>query len=268
MRNIIVILFALISISKIASSLENDCPAILQSSGGTTEFGIRVGHAIHSLSVRNLKQFKPDVTEKNQVPTVNLNLTSDIPILSYAPDRTTPDSHMFLLDGSIILDEILSHMDDKSYNLKNYNPLEQIVHTFHMEEIWAAALIDYRNFEINPPSDDVCQCALDIENNGILMKLRQTALIIREPNLMLGYGQYRAKQQCLKNPSSPGCPFFKSIGNSLPPLDSAKAWKRWKMDSGAMNGKDTALFLYCALNTNINIEKYYQNFEWNKKYHY
>uniref|UniRef100_A0AC35EWB0 Uncharacterized protein n=1 Tax=Panagrolaimus sp. PS1159 TaxID=55785 RepID=A0AC35EWB0_9BILA len=119
--------------------------------------------------------------------------------------------------------------------------LEQIVHTFHMEEIWAAALIDYRNFEVNPPSDEVCQCALDIEKNGISMKLRQTALVIREPNLMLGYGQDRAKQQCLKNPLSPGCPFFKSIGNSLPPLDSAKAWKRWKMDSGAMNGKDTAL---------------------------
>uniref|UniRef100_A0A914YEJ6 Uncharacterized protein n=1 Tax=Panagrolaimus superbus TaxID=310955 RepID=A0A914YEJ6_9BILA len=111
---------------------------------------------------------------------------------------------MFLLDGSIILDEILSHMDDKSYNLKNYNPLEQIVHTFHMEEMWASALIDYRNFEVDPPADKVCQCVMDIENNGILLKLRQTALIIREPNLMLGYGQERAERRCSENASSPG----------------------------------------------------------------
>ena len=95
-------------------------------------------------------------------------------------------------------------MDDKNYNLKNYNPLEQIVHTFHMEEIWASALKDYRNFEANPPSDKVCHCAMDIENNGIMIKLRQTALIIREPNLMLGYGQEEANRRCLEDETLPG----------------------------------------------------------------
>ena len=82
------------------------CRDILTAAGATADFGARVGHAIHSMSLRNLKKFEPSVTEDNRIPTINLNLTSDTPILLYAPDRSGPHSKMFHTEGMKILDEV------------------------------------------------------------------------------------------------------------------------------------------------------------------
>ena len=88
------------------SSFDDKCLGLLQSAGATSEFGNRVGYAIHSLSIRSLKKFKSDVTENNRIPTINMDLTSDSPILFYAPDRSTPDSGIFKTEYGKIVDEV------------------------------------------------------------------------------------------------------------------------------------------------------------------
>ena len=77
-------------------------------------------------------------------------------------------------------------MDNPSYDVKHFTPIEKIAHAFHMEEIWAAILEEYKKIKTNPPSDNVCKCAMDVENNGVLKMLRFTALAIREPQLVYG----------------------------------------------------------------------------------
>uniref|UniRef100_A0A914RC45 Uncharacterized protein n=1 Tax=Panagrolaimus davidi TaxID=227884 RepID=A0A914RC45_9BILA len=177
------------------NDFQSRCSDILKEAGATSQFGGITGHAIHSISVRVLKKFKHNVTENNRVPTINMNLTSDQPILPYAPDRSTPDSKHFHTDGMKILDEVLTHMDDSSYDVKNLSPLEKIAHAFHMEEMWVAALHAYRKLKQDPPSEEVCNCAMDIDNNGILKQLRFAALGIREPQLVYQDKLQRFKRQ-------------------------------------------------------------------------
>uniref|UniRef100_A0AC34FQU7 Uncharacterized protein n=1 Tax=Panagrolaimus sp. ES5 TaxID=591445 RepID=A0AC34FQU7_9BILA len=81
--------------------------SIVSHAFGTTEdYGSNVGHAIHSITVRTLKKFNPNVTEDNRVPTINMDLASDSAILPYAPDRSGPDSYKLQSEGMKILDEV------------------------------------------------------------------------------------------------------------------------------------------------------------------
>uniref|UniRef100_A0A914EN43 Uncharacterized protein n=1 Tax=Acrobeloides nanus TaxID=290746 RepID=A0A914EN43_9BILA len=115
-----------------------------------------------------------------------MNLTSDVAILPYAPDRKAPNDDKFHSDGMRTLDEVLSHMDDQHYDAKFLTPLEKVVHAFHMKEVWEAAREEYSKLKAHPPGNTTCECVMDIENNGILKMLRKTALEIREPQLVYG----------------------------------------------------------------------------------
>ena len=105
--------------------------------------------------------------------------------MDYAPNRNVPGEG-FVTDGMNSLNEILTHMDDKDYEIYGYTTLERVAHTFHMEETWAKAKIEYDKIKVNPPSDQFCACAMDIKENGVLKMLRFSALEIREPQLVYG----------------------------------------------------------------------------------
>uniref|UniRef100_A0A914E9Y0 Uncharacterized protein n=1 Tax=Acrobeloides nanus TaxID=290746 RepID=A0A914E9Y0_9BILA len=147
---------------------------------------MNVAHGIHSITLRELRKLSPNITEDNRIPTINKNLSSIDPILLYAPDRKGPSDGKFMTDGMRTLDEVLSHMGDEAYDIKNSNTLERIVHAFHMEEAWAMVEQAYEKIRENPPNGQVCRCAMDIEQNGVLDKLRFIAMAIREPKLIYG----------------------------------------------------------------------------------
>lgn len=84
-----------------------------------------------------LKKFDPTATVKNFIPTVNRDLTSNQPILPYAPEITTKDKSEFFTDGDWRNDIlILSHMDENKYEIDGYSTLGPIAHTFHVEEVY------------------------------------------------------------------------------------------------------------------------------------
>jgi len=136
-----------------------------------------------------------------------------------------------------------------------------------MQEIWYNAKIKYINIKKNPPSYEVCQCAIDIENNGIFKMLRFIALQIREPDLMYGnhitinnktffwennvysytYSNFPQKQEAADN-------VLLEPKDAMPPLTNESAWSTWKklmMDNmSESDDYDLALYLYCALNNN------------------
>ena len=48
-----------------------NCRQVLAAAGAGAKFVEHAGHAIHSLTVDDLKRFEPTVTADNRVPTVN-----------------------------------------------------------------------------------------------------------------------------------------------------------------------------------------------------
>ncbi|CAJ0922556.1 unnamed protein product, partial [Mesorhabditis belari] len=219
------------------------------SAGASQWFGASVAHSIHSINVRALQKFEPSTTEKNSVPTVNLDLSADRPILSHAPDRRGPSDSMYLTDGMKTLDEVLSHMGDKKWDIGFFSPLERVVHVFHMQEAWEMTLKEYQKLKQNPPSSDVCKCAKDIENNGAsliygdTMKAYNTSL---QYYIQGGY-TYRFKPERVFKESERGLSLDQILlkeKESMPKLTDAAAWEKWK-EIGKMSMTehfDTALF--------------------------
>jgi len=161
------------------------CAKVLQTAGASPLFAEHVGHGIHSLTVERLQKFEPSVTVDNKVPTLAEYEISSADVLRLsAPAESQKISSPYLTDGVKVLDSVLGRMDAHLHF--EGTTLEQVVHAFHMEELWAHMLLKYQQIKASPPSEvsAVCKCTMDIENNGILQALRVAALNWREPGLM------------------------------------------------------------------------------------
>ena len=53
------------------AATDRNCKQVLAAAGAGDKFVEHAGHAIHSLTVDDLKRFEPAVTADNKVPTVN-----------------------------------------------------------------------------------------------------------------------------------------------------------------------------------------------------
>lgn len=164
---------------------KDKCSQMLSDAGASSKFAGSVAHAVHSMTVDDLKKFYPTANENNYVPTVNKDLKANKAILLYAPDVNMSNG-TFITDGMKTLDIVLSRMDDKQWDIKNYSPLEKLVHAFHMKEVWAKALKQFDLIKSNPPNLETCYCALDIGHNGVMDVMKYLALVIREPSLVYG----------------------------------------------------------------------------------
>lgn len=259
-------------VSRNKTSVDNvACLNVLKTAGASDDFGSDVGHAIHSLSLRDLQAFDPTATVENKIPTINLDLSTPIAILWHAPDIKGPDNDKFLTNGMKTLDMVLSQMDRKSWDLAEFTTLEKVVHIFHMQEFWARALVFYKKLQTTPPIDEICGCATDIDNNGVLDMLRFTALAIREPSLVYGvpkdqridgkanqqYAVYtyhfflklKPRGQTSFGPSE----VLTDTDHSMPRLQHEADWVKWKKIGTVSDQEsfDAALYLYCALKQDV-----------------
>lgn len=194
MKNIILlcIIFTFANASPtIQQKTQANCRKLLTDSGASDFFGAMVAHGIHAMTLDDLKIFDPLATENNFVPTVARDLHAEIAVLPYTPDWKSKDSHMFLTDGMKVLDSVLSHMNDKSWDNAGFSPLERVEHAFHMRETWARIKIEYDQIgkTNQAPDADVCACAMDIENNGVMQVLQGSAMALRDPEHRVKYGK-------------------------------------------------------------------------------
>jgi len=224
-----------------------------------------IGHFTHSLTLRDLRRyFDPNATAVNYVPTINRDIKSDTPLLLHAPQFPELDGDT---EAMKTLDMVLSHMDDKNWDIKGYTTLERVAHAFHMEAIWAKAKTYFDEMQRSPapPSPQLCDCVMDVDNNGILKFLRYSALEIREPQLVYSrqltdfgpnappkdyqnYQQGRKKRSVdtgLKN--GPQNLLADSNAAGIHLKDEA-AWKKWKEEVPSEDMHyNNALFMYCAV---------------------
>jgi len=227
----------------------------------TDRFPGVVAHGIHDISVEDLRTFESDVPCKsNGVPTVNRDLVSDHGVLPDAPCVEDGKSPFGAGTSMRVVDTVLSHMDDKKYDVGRYSGLERLVHAFHMHHVWSRAALQYRALEKSPPSYMVCECARDVESNGVMKMLRFPALQIREPDLMYGWttevnGKRMSWGGNLYNyaffPKGSAEKDVLSQTPSVPRLLRSADWEEWKKLMASMQPGDDfelAVFLYCVLN--------------------
>jgi len=238
------------------------CTEMMNAADISYRFAPVVGHGVHSIKVEDLQQFEPSATENNTIPTVNLDLASDVPILGYAP--SSGQRSMFATPGMRMTDRVLSHMDDNHHDIRQYSPLEKLVHALHMQEVWYKARDVYRHLaSVAPPTQQLCGCVLDFDNNGIMKMLRFLALQIREPQLMYGSRtvinnhtviymrttySYTVSVQADAQKE-----VLLSEADAIRPLQDQQSWALWKksmMSHQPSDNYEFAVFLYCALHKN------------------
>lgn len=202
------------------------CNLAYRNYGLSSNFNETVAHAIHSLTVEGLRLFNPKATEKNQVPTVNHDISAAQKVLPYAPaDPIEGDYATWTMNT---LDKILSNVgiDDDGLG-PNWSAIERTAHKFHMWDLWMKALQIYKmRVEPNPPNDNTCECILDVGSNGIYAAVHWVA------------DHYKS-----------GTPIT-LLNRPIPKLTDAKSWSVWRerllhyYTQPALF--DAATYIYCA----------------------
>ncbi|CAH1780043.1 unnamed protein product [Owenia fusiformis] len=202
------------------------CKTAYSTAGLSSNFNETIAHAIHSMTVEGLRLFNPKATEKNCIPTVNHNISADIKVLPYAPsDCIGGDFSTWTMNT---LDKILSNIgiDDDGLG-PNWSAIERTAHKFHMWDLWMKILQVYQTRVVsNPPTDDVCECLTDTDNNGIYKAVHWVA------------DHYKH-----------GTPIT-LLNRPIPKLTDAKTWGIWKQrllwyyTEPALY--DAAVYIYCA----------------------
>merc|ERR1711942_537212 len=169
----------LLVISTNAASITEDqesCQAAAEQVGVDFEnFKYNVGHLIHSLTVEDARFFfDENFPVENNIPTVNTNLTSGPPVLTYTP--SFPSKFLFPLGST--LDRILLNNDDpNAFAEKQLTTLEELGHAAHMLEMLFKASQIYKSLGYLD-IDSVCSCLVDEEANGIIEELEYLAEIM------------------------------------------------------------------------------------------
>merc|ERR1719318_2029920 len=180
-RTSLLLVFAGLS-SGVSADGDRDCFSILEDNPAlSATYPKRIAHGIHSLTLADLRYyFNPNANETNNIPTINRNLTSSIPILNDAPDIGRSDR--FKTMGLLVAEEVLLN-ENQNWDLKNADTLEKLVHALHMHEMWTETSKLYKQIFDDPPASNICPCLVDVENNGIYYYMRNNAMLIREPEL-------------------------------------------------------------------------------------
>jgi len=225
-----------------------------------------VAHVVHSITVEDIKHFFGiSLGPENRIPNANTNLGAedeDI-VLFDAPSRQgDPDIKSA---GFYTFTETMNHMDDPEFGMKE-NVLARMAHNFHMHEMWTKVNVEMEKFAAEGVDSSVCDCALDVQGNGVVDDLMQIFLYFRDTfnqypggrptikntrALSYSYRGYRKwkpmKQQRGLRPGRGGNP-------NLPVLTDYKTWRVWydMLEDSMLHPEEVraaGLYMYCATHT-------------------
>merc|ERR1712221_1964 len=139
--NMIITIFSILFLLVLSTSAEDNCSSILlESPLLSTNFSHRIAHGIHSLTLEDIQFFfNPNATGSNNIPVVNKNLSSRIPILENAPKKDVLSTFKTL--GLRTAEEVISHMGDEKWDIGNSGVLGKLIHALHMQEMWMEPLL-------------------------------------------------------------------------------------------------------------------------------
>lgn len=207
-------------VSAIVFSHTYACPGV------SPAFNETIAHAIHSITLEDLRMFNPNTAIKNGVPTVNMVLTDPESIVPNAPSVDVGDH--FSTDAFNLISWVLQHMDTGDDGLgPNWLPQERLVHAFHMKDLWARIRKVY--VELEDVSQETCDCLMKTKVNGI------------EDRLQWIHDRYK-----VDTPIS-----LHEWGTQIPKLTDSSKWNEWVKRFSyyytPQGDRDPAVFLKCAL---------------------
>lgn len=169
-----------------ALAAKNQCEKIMKKGGVSDSFAKHVSHAVHSLTIEDIKMyFNKHVGENNGIPVVNPMLRDPQRVLANAPVMGYDDE--FVTDGMKHFDVIMAGVNMKGWHLTAFELLERLSHVYHMSEIWASAGKKYKKVAKRVEVDsELCDCVRDIDSNGLSKYLQLTAFQIRYPGITSG----------------------------------------------------------------------------------
>merc|ERR1712195_291949 len=227
LRPIMKLVIALAFVTLAFAAPTPQCPSIIKEAGVSLKFDETIAHAIHSITLNELRKFNPTTTTENGVPTVNRaiagqpedKVVADAPELKLAGDFETESMNLF--------DLTLAHASDRSDGLgDNWNPLERVAHMFHMRDLWARVRREY--VATSNVTEAACSCLTDTQHNGIGARLL-----------------WIAKEYTHDTPIS-----LHEWGSKIPKLTLA-TWPEWKKRLSyyydPQSVKDAAVYLKCQL---------------------
>lgn len=203
-----------------AISLSQACPGVSRA------FNETIGHALHSITLEDLRRFNPRTPVENGIPTVNMDLSSAESIVPNAPSVNMGDH--FATDAFNIINWVLTHQDTGDDGLgPNWLPQERIVHAFHMKDLYSRIHTAYDKLEEIP--DETCKCLLNTQANGV------------EDRLQWIHDRYK-----VDTPIS-----LHEWGTQIPKLKSSTDWKEWVKRFSYYytpeGDRDPAVYLKCAI---------------------
>jgi len=170
----------------LSESPAETCSNLMMDANLTHYFGMAVAHRLHSLRLEDVRYyFKEDTPDDNGIPVVNFDISPNA-------DRVLRNMPLSGYDTSfqtIALrhtDQVLSKMSDKNWGIKHYSTVDELVHVHHMAELWERSKSYYNNFVESPPTDELCNCLRDIDENFVMPELQLLALKIKFPGLTSG----------------------------------------------------------------------------------
>lgn len=171
-----------------AKSKNGQCASVMKKGGLSKDFAKHVSHAIHSLTVEDIRMyFNKKAGEDNNIPVVNPMLRDQPRVLDNAPFMGYDTE--FVTDGMKHFDVIMRGVNMPGWRLTAFELLEKLSHVYHMSEIWAAAGKKYQKIISRGKLDvdsELCECVRDMESNGLAKYLQLTAFQIRYPGITSG----------------------------------------------------------------------------------
>lgn len=224
MKTLLVGLVLAIGVAYAMPIEQSACVTLLTEHGFSTNFNETIAHAIHSMTVQGLQKFNSRATEKNSVPTVNMDRHSDVKVIPYAPNDPLGDD--FSTVTMKTFDKIMNNIGKDNDGLgPMWSPLERVAHKFHMNDVWDTVKEVYDEMS-TPPSDEVCACLLNTKENGI----------------------YDAVSW-VSNHYDSGTPIT-LLNRPIPKLTDAETWGIWRERLlwyyNPRNLQDAAQYIYCA----------------------
>ena len=203
------------------------CSALYKAAGISTNFNETIAHAVHSMIRGGTASVQRQSYRQQQDPHRQPGPQCRRECAPYAPDY--PTGQDFSTKTMNIIDRILTHIGNAKDGLgDNWSPIERVVHTFHMWDLWNQVHRIYtEETTANPPSDQLCDCLMNTRPNGI----------------------YQAVKWVSDHYDS-GTPIT-LLNRPIPKLADAASWNIWKYrllyyyEDAALH--DAAKFLYCAV---------------------
>ena len=206
--------------------VERNCMVQFPTAGLSARYHENMAHAAHSMTVQGLRIFNQKATIRNNVPTVNLNVSDPRRVLDHAPD--VPQTKYYTTHAMRAVDTILLNVGKENDGLGEFwSPVERVAHYFHMYDLWQTIRLTYdRTVLWDTPSDALCHCVNDVAINGV-----------------------RGAVQWVAEHYKSGTPIT-LLDKPIPKLTGADTWLVWRerlhhyYTESAL--KDAAVYMYCA----------------------